>query len=151
MAAAAGAAQPSLMEGIMQAYLGLKAMKSSSMAGLAAAILSVALAIPVGLAAREPQNNRLPHYTVKDLGTLGGTFSYAVALNGRGWAGGAATLSGDTAQHAVLWAKGRKIDLGTFGGPNSALFGPGINENGQVVAEAETDMQDPLGQDFCGF
>lgn len=109
------------------------------------ALLFAAPALPLRLAAQEKQNARLPQYTVTDLGTLGGTFSYAIGLNNRGWAGGAATLSGDTAQHAVLWAKGKEIDLGTFGGPNSGLFGPGINEKGQVVANAETDMEDHLG------
>ena len=90
-------------------------------------------------------------YTVTDLGTLGGTFGYASAVNNKGWADGAATLPGDTAQHAVLWLKERKINIGTFGGPNSAVFGKGLNERGQVVGAAETSTPDPLGQNFCGM
>ena len=51
--------------------------------------------------------------------------------------------------HAVLWYKGRKIDIGTpgLGGPNSAAFG--VNEFGQAVGQAETSG--PNAEDFCGF
>lgn len=126
-------------------------MKSAKLPCIAAVSLSAALALPLQLTAQEWQTKKIHHYAVTDLGTLGGTSSYASAINNKGLAGGGANLSGDTAQHAVVWRKGRKIDLGTFGGPNSALFGQGMNERGQVVAEAETSTPDPLGQDFCGF
>jgi len=42
--------------------------------------LFAALALPVRLAAQEQQ----PRYRVKDLGTLGGTFSLAGGINNRG-------------------------------------------------------------------
>ena len=112
-----------------------------------------ALAIPAELGAQQPQQEeeKPQHYAVTDLGTLGGTFSYAGAVNNKGWAVGAATLTGDTAQRAVVWRKGIKPEIGTFGGPNSAVFGKGLNTRGQVVGEAETSTPDPLGQDYCGF
>jgi probable HAF family extracellular repeat protein len=126
-------------------------MKCAKLVFIVVITLFAALTIPLRLAAQNEQTQKLHHYTVTDLGTLGGTSSYAVAINNKGWAGGAANLPGDTAQHAVVWRKGLKIDLGTFGGPNSALFGKGINERGQAVGEAEISTPDPLGQDFCGF
>ncbi len=88
-------------------------------------------------------------YTVTDLGTLGGTFGVAEAVNNKGWADGWANLPGDTAHHAVLWAAGLKIDLGTLGGPNSVAGFP-LNERGQVTGFAETSTPDPLGEDVCG-
>jgi uncharacterized membrane protein len=49
--------------------------------------------------------------------------------------------------HAVFWYKRLKLDIGTFGGPNSAGFG--VNERGQAVGAAQT--LDPNDEDFCGF
>ena len=106
-----------------------------------------ALAIPVRLAT-QGKNQQPPNYIVTDLGTLGGTFGQANALNNSGSVVGFATLPGDTESHAFLWSKGIKSDLGTFGGPNSsAAF---INERGEVVGSAETSTPDPLGENFCG-
>ena len=90
------------------------------------------------------------HYTVKDLGTLGGTFSFAGGINNRGDIEGFSTLPGDTAVHAFLWQKGLMADLGTLGGPNSFASWR-LNERGEVGGQAETSTPDPLGEDFCGF
>jgi probable HAF family extracellular repeat protein len=110
----------------------------------------VALTDSVGLAQAQQTKNRPLHYTAIDLGTLGGTSGTAFGINSLGWAGGVANLVGDTNQHAVLWLSGWKIDLGTFGGPNSLVnFHP--NGLGQTAGFAETPVSDPLGEDFCGF
>jgi probable HAF family extracellular repeat protein len=91
-----------------------------------------------------------PHYTVKDLGTLGGTYSVANGISNSGWVSGISTLPGDTEVHAFAWHKGVMTDLGTLGGPNSNnYFLP--NDWGAVVGPSETPNPDPLGQDFCGF
>jgi probable HAF family extracellular repeat protein len=52
-------------------------------------------------------------YTVTDLGTLGGTRSYAAGINARGDIVGWSTLAGDSAVHAFLYQSrhGRMIDL----------------------------------------
>src|SRR5450432_2283520 len=85
------------------------------------------------LATAQPQ----PRYTVKDLGTLpGGTFSAASQGNtDNGLVGGVATVSGG-AQHAVVWYKGRIVDIATsgLGGPNSITIG--LNARGQAVGAA---------------
>ena len=89
-----------------------------------------------------------PTYKVIDLGTVGlNGQPFAVTKNGL--AAGAAQI-GNTLQ-AVLWYKGKTIDLGAPGlkGPNSQAFS--VNAWGQAVGEAQTDTPDPQGEDFCGF
>jgi probable HAF family extracellular repeat protein len=91
-------------------------------------------------------------YSINDLGTLGGTFSEAVSVNNQGLISGSSTLP-DGTTHALLWQKGRLIDIGApgLGGPNSNSRAFDANERGQVVGPAETSTPDPNGEDFCGF
>jgi probable HAF family extracellular repeat protein len=93
-----------------------------------------------------------PHYRVYSLGVpLGGTASGAAAINDFGWIAGDSNLNGDQAQHAELWIFGHPLDLGTLGGPNSAVLWPGINRLGQVVGVSDTGNQDPYGERWsCG-
>ena len=70
-----------------------------------------------------------------DLGTLGGTTSYATAINDRGQVvGNSPTIAGVT--HAFLYGDGAMTDLGTLGGTTS--YATAINDRGQVVGSAET-------------
>ncbi|HLV78844.1 MAG TPA: FG-GAP-like repeat-containing protein, partial [Chthonomonadaceae bacterium] len=73
-----------------------------------------------------------------DLGTLGGAWSGATAVNDAlqvaGWS---YTASGPT--RAFLWQGGSMTDLGTLGGPQSGANG--INESGQVVGWADIELQ----------
>ena len=90
---------------------------------------------------------------VVDLGTLGGSFSLAFALNDREEAVGAATnttpdsdgfgealigFPSATRWHAAVWLNGTLQDLGTLGdGPDSSAFF--VNERGQVAGVSYTD------------
>jgi probable HAF family extracellular repeat protein len=65
-----------------------------------------------------------------DLGTLGGRFSTAYAINDRGQVVGESETLPATGQHAFLWQSGRMQDLGIGDGPSEAH---GINNRGQVV------------------
>jgi probable HAF family extracellular repeat protein len=123
-------------------------MKSRTLTFEIAVTLLAALALSARLAAQE-QNQQPPRYTVTDLGTLGGTFGTANAVNNRGSVVGFATLPGDTEDHAFFWSKGIKSNLGTLGGPNS--IATSLNERGEVTGSAETPTPDPLGEDFCTF
>jgi probable HAF family extracellular repeat protein len=109
-----------------------------------ATIVFVTFAIPLQLTAQHTR------YTLTDLGTLGGTFSFAGGINNRGDIEGFSTLPGDTAVRAFLWRNGHMMDLGTLGGPNSFASWR-LNERGEVGGTAETSTPDPLGEDFCGF
>jgi probable HAF family extracellular repeat protein len=108
--------------------------------------LFTALAAPVPLPAQE---QAVPQFTVKELGTLGGTLSWATAFNNKGWIVGYSRLIGDSSVHAFVWQKGVMTDLGTLGGPNSMSFA--VSERGVVVGVAETSTPDPNGEDACGF
>jgi probable HAF family extracellular repeat protein len=65
-----------------------------------------------------------------DLGTLGGTDSWATDVNNRGEVVGYSRTAADQV-HAFLWRAGRMIDLGTVSGTFS--LADGINERGDVV------------------
>jgi len=123
-------------------------MKSILLISICTASLLVAGVAPAELAAQE-QNPVPVHYTVTDLGTLGGTFGVAYGINNAGKVGGGATLvNGD--QHSFLWTQsGGMQDLGTLGGPNSAAGGP--NNRTQLAVLSDTTTADPYGEDFCGF
>jgi probable HAF family extracellular repeat protein len=75
-----------------------------------------------------------------DLGTLGGDFSEAVAVNAHGQVvGTGSTPSGDN--QAFLWAAGSgMVSLGTLGGTSSEARA--INDQGQVVGLSTTASGD---------
>ena len=56
-------------------------------------------------------------YTIKDLGTLGGSFSQANAINASGQIVGSSGTTG-TASRAFMWSGGKMTNLGTLGGLN---------------------------------
>lgn len=82
---------------------------------------------------------------------LGGSAAGAAAINNLGWVAGDSNLTGDATQHAELWVYGYPIDMGTLGGPNSAVLWPGLNIWGEAVGISDTSATDPLGETWsCG-
>ena len=76
-----------------------------------------------------------------DLGTLGGSSSFAVAVNGGGQVvgliQGLRNANGDPVNHAFSWTQaGGMVDLGTLGGTNSSAAA--VNASGQVVGYSNT-------------
>jgi probable HAF family extracellular repeat protein len=128
-------------------------MKTKTMTLIAAMTASAAITtIPIRAIAQDQQKpqNKPVLYTVVDLGTLGGSGVTASSINERGWAVGAANLSGDKRGHAFLWRDGKMADLGTLGGWNS--FAAIVKTNrGLIPGAAETDSSDPLKENFCFF
>ena len=82
-----------------------------------------------------PRGTSAQSYTFTDLGTLGGSFSGANAINDHGQVGGLATIPPTNIPfHAFLWENGTMTDLGTLGGITSQAHG--INTRGQVVGSS---------------
>lgn len=87
-------------------------------------------------------------YTIREIGTFGGSFSIAFNINNAGDVSGAATTP-DENQHAFQWERGQMTDLGTLGGLNSQGAGGALAR--AVAVLSETAATDPLQENFCGF
>ena len=68
---------------------------------------------------------------ITDLGTLGGSFSFANGINDSGQVVGFSSTAGDATVGAFLYSGGVMTNLGSLGG--SASEANGINASGQVV------------------
>ncbi|HEY5804428.1 MAG TPA: hypothetical protein VIT90_12110 [Lysobacter sp.] len=86
-------------------------------------------------------------YRVSLLESNGGPLSRGNSINNLGWVSGYSTLA-DLNRHATLWRNGRKIDLGTLGGPNSSVAWPVKNDLGLIVGISQTDSPEPLGENW---
>lgn len=104
-------------------------------------------------AASSQDESRNLHYTVTDLGIVGGPPGQPFHITNNDIISGSAAVASGTkqAEQAVLWFRGWKLNIGTpgLGGKNSVSFG--VNQWGQAAGEADTSMPDPDGEDFCGF
>lgn len=120
----------------------MQPMKSYLTAVAAIAVLTSR----VGLVAAGEKEPEPPHYYVISLGAPGGGATAAAAsINNIGWIAGAAFQPGNSTEHAELWL-GVPIDLGTLGGPNSAVAWPNKNDRGKIVGIAETAEMNPLNE-----
>jgi probable HAF family extracellular repeat protein len=135
-------------------------MKLTILTRITGTALLVVLALPAQIMAQDQQAHKrehFAHYRVTDLGTLGGTYSYAFGLNNAGEVAGGSASPNQTdgiSQTAFLWTKQTGMrDLGTLGGFNTILnsAATGVNASGEVALISETFTTDPNGEDFCGF
>jgi probable HAF family extracellular repeat protein len=117
---------------------------------LVAALLAGAAYASSGSAPQAPGGGL--HYRVSNLPPLGGTSSVGFSINDRGWVAGRSNLAGNESRHATLWRNGVLTDLGTLGGPNSAVLWPVKNLRGIVTGIAQSNEPDPLNETWsCGF
>ena len=74
-------------------------------------------------------------YFLTDLGTLGGTQSFAYAVNDLGQVVGSSWIAGDTASHSFLYSNGKMQDLYPLNSQDVQTVGPtGINDFGQIAS-----------------
>lgn len=98
-------------------------------------VLALSLGLTLLVLSAAAQIGRARHYTITDLGTLGGSSSSALAINNEGQVVGRSTLPGDTVTGAFLWQDGAMTDLGSLGGTFNTANG--INRAGDVVGASE--------------
>lgn len=118
-------------------------------------LIAALAALSILLLAGTAHGGNTVRYRVIDLGNpLGGTgVPYGIgnlgnSINNLGWVAGEADLPGSTTLHAELWLYGFPLDLGTLGGPNSAVAWPNHNDNGLVVGISETGAMQPQGESW---
>lgn len=80
---------------------------------------------------------RRPAEALTDLGTLGGLYSAAYAVNSLGTVVGKADTEEVGATHAFAWADGRMADLGTLGGANSVAYA--VSDTGAIAGASDVD------------
>jgi probable HAF family extracellular repeat protein len=120
-----------------------------------AARLSLALATlaaPVCTLAQSTQK-----YTIVDLGPVGPSWSQGqpFVVSGNGLVSGESVLANPSnpaewVSHGLVWegSSTKVINIPGLGGPNNIAFG--VNLRGQVAGQADTEIPDPNGEDFCG-
>jgi len=78
-----------------------------------------------------------PGEALTDLGTLGGPYSAAYAVNALGTVVGKADTEQMGATHAFAWADGQMTDLGTLGGANSVAYA--VSDAGTIAGASDVD------------
>lgn len=110
-------------------------MQTRTLTSLAAVALFAALAAPGALAQAQENKTHVSNYYVINLDDpLGVSPVAAASINNIGWIAGSASATATT-EHAALWV-GVPLDLGTLGGPNSAVAWPNNNNRGQIVGRS---------------
>lgn len=74
-------------------------------------------------------------YLITDIGTLGGTESFAYGINNSGKVVGLSRLVGDTQTHSFLYSNGKITDLYPLNSENIQTTGPtSINNSGEIAS-----------------
>jgi probable HAF family extracellular repeat protein len=139
------------------AAAGLAATGILAGCGSGASSSSFAPAAPSQQSITEPGPNARPkrgvtNYYLLTLDSLGGSLSFAINVNDAGQASGTSLLNTGAIFHAQIWENPpHTIDLGTLGGPNSAIFQYNHGGPGRFVGWSETSHTDPYDENFCGF
>ena len=119
--------------------------------GIGPAMLVIVLTGFATLAEAQTVSAPRPHYTVINLGTLGGSQSNGYGgVTNNGWVSGDSFLPAhgtepaDATEHAFVWRDGVMTDLGTVGGLNSGVAYPTKDDRGLVVGQSQGSQIDPL-------
>lgn len=110
--------------------------------GVVAAGAAVPLIVALGGAAA-PAIKPVELKITYEVTELEGAAGAGISVNNRGWIAGTSAEPAEGKVRATLWRHGRVDQLGTLGGPNSAVLWPNKNVTGLVVGVAETGDVDP--------
>lgn len=119
--------------------------------------LSLAILAITAASAAQVHAPVLPHYSITDLGTFGGTYSYGYGINEAGMVAGGAATATETdglAEKGFLWDGSALTNVGTIGGsscPDCSSEAGGPNSSGQSAVISETPKSAYKNEDFCGF
>jgi len=116
-------------------------------ANLLCAALALGTASLAGAPAQAEPDQLIGSYEVSHLPTLGGAISAGNSITKQGTTAGFAYLSDNASMHATAWRDGEIDDLGTLGGPNSAVLWPGKNDR-LIVGVTETAEDNPLDENW---
>jgi probable HAF family extracellular repeat protein len=95
--------------------------------------LMLTLSAALGSTAVPEADVRPVRYSIADLGTLGGTESFAYAINDRGDIVGQSRLTGDTSSEGFLYRRTRLTNLAPVNSGHIQTVGPtGINKRGEI-------------------
>ena len=111
--------------------------------------LATAAALSVGTAAGDGSDSfrhKRPEFRVVNLSSLGGSENAGNSINDQSLIAGFANLPDNNSRHALAWLYGFPFDLGTLGGPNSAVAWPVKNTNGLIAGIAQTTTPQPRGE-----
>jgi len=106
--------------------------------GRMAAVMMLVTSIQLTAQEKLEQHDGATQYRVKVLNTLGGTASAGNAINNRSMVMGTGNLTSDGTAHASVWLRNSVYDVGTLGGPNSAIAWSQKNDRGQIAGISET-------------
>jgi probable HAF family extracellular repeat protein len=106
-----------------------RACRTSRRSGLLTAQFALVLLVCAVLPGRA-------QYVAYDLGTLGGTWSYAFDINNTGVIVGTSTLGGDREGHAFKFSNGVMSDLGALGGYGTVAHA--VNSEGTIVGRTDS-------------
>jgi probable HAF family extracellular repeat protein len=110
-------------------------------------VLSLCLALFFATAQAQTCTPIPTAYTLTDLGTLGGRFADAIAINSAGEVTGNSELATFGNYDAFLWTPtGGMQDLGNLGGSYS--YGYAINSAGNVTGQAQVNLSTGAGHAF---
>jgi uncharacterized membrane protein len=126
----------------------VKKLTTAALIGMSLTALTASVRADDERSDDQPRDRMTVRYQVTVLRSLGGTSSLGTSINDIGWVAGRSNLPGNQTRQATLWRDGVLTELGTLGGPNSAVLWPVKNVRGVVSGISQTAETDPRNESW---